>query len=257
MEDTYVSGNIDIEAASSTSEENIETIVNAEGVNTQLDSSNIVLVDKSIKKSNARPIEAVDSEGNVQTFNSIMSASTAYGIPQGEISACARGVKEVSSKGYKFRYIEDQSIEMVDITKTRMKPGYALEPVMELLPVVTDSVTGGATFGLRSSRTTTSRLSFGSNTNLGGNSSTIDRIYSSTDNLGEHESLHSEMKRKWAPKSVHSRKWNKIDVKLGHIDRKKWMPEIPEPTIQLQDFIVRPAIKEVSISKRRRASKGK
>lgn len=75
------------------------------------------------ERSNAKPVECLDLEGNIlKVYNSGTLAARDLMVQQGDISLCCRGLKD-SVGGYRFRFSGEQHIIRPDGVK--LKRGFA------------------------------------------------------------------------------------------------------------------------------------
>lgn len=84
---------------------------------------------KGRERSNAKPVECLDMEGNlIKVYNSGTLAARDLNVQQGDISLCCRGLKD-SVGGYRFRF--SGAYQTTQPTGVKLKRGFAYVAVEE------------------------------------------------------------------------------------------------------------------------------
>lgn len=164
---------------------NVGTLGQAVIGNDQFFASRDVLV--APQKSNAKPVEWLDMEGNVLgVFKSGLETQKALCITQGDISQCCRGIRD-SVGGYRFRFFNED----IRPENTMKRGGLDATSIMEE----------------RTLRTT--RATF----------RTADSVPGSINVKGGPPSM------SLIPAEFQSRKWRKVIVRQGNLIIPKWVSD--------------------------------
>ena len=159
---------------------------------------------KSKNRTNAKTVQCYDMEGRlIGEFPSGSSAAQAFGVAQGDISLCCRGLKD-NVNGYKFRFKGDP------VDHQKLKRGYQL--VEEAANVIKTEL-----------NTRTTRASRG------------EYVGNSSNKTRQEDTLRYYL----APPELRTRKWENVDVNVGHFVIKKWRPNTDEINQGLQEHKVK------------------
>jgi hypothetical protein len=94
-----------------------------------MEASQAVSAKKGRERSNAKPVECLDLEGNLlKVYNSGTLAARDLNVQQGDISLCCRGLKD-SVSGYRFRF--SGANQVVRPSGVKLKRGFAFVAVEE------------------------------------------------------------------------------------------------------------------------------
>lgn len=154
---------------------------------------------KGRERSNAKPVECLDLDGNlIKVYNSGTLAARELNVQQGDISLCCRGLKD-SVGGYRFRFSGAQHIIHPDGMK--LKRGFAFvtvedQPKSEFTQRTTRASRGEYGLGQRADERTGKNI--------------------------------------LAPPSIKARTWHTESYKAGPFTVEKWVPNVENPTEELQ-----------------------
>eukprot|EP01038_Epipyxis_sp_PR26KG_P006423 gene6423-8841_t len=194
----------------------MDSVPTSVDVDTNVGDETLTVVKTKKEKSNAKPVECYDLQGNlIEVFRSGLLASQKLGIQQGDISLICRGLK-FSMNGYRFRFEGDLDRYLLNHDPaTKIKKGFQLE-------VIND--TKGANEFSRTTRAS----------------------------RGDLQTRHQQTEKETIlpPFSVKVRKWQEGSVQCGHFIISKWVPENPLQTPELKEFLAKSKEKDGKKSKR-------